>query len=50
MNKQFDFDRSLYQELLQSVAAMTLLFGDGPNSYIDYTHKAADTAPWARRC
>lgn len=36
MSQQFDFDDSLYQELLQSVAAMTLLFSDGPQAYIDY--------------
>ena len=36
MSQQFDFDGSLYQELLQSVAAMTLLFSDGPQAYIDY--------------
>lgn len=36
MSQQFDFDSSLYQELLQSVAAMTLLFSDGPQAYIDY--------------
>jgi hypothetical protein len=36
MSQQFDFDKSLYQELLQSVAAMTLLFSDGPQAYIDY--------------
>ena len=36
MTQQFDFDASLYQELLQSVAAMTLLFSDGPQAYIDY--------------
>ncbi len=36
MSQQFDFDGSLYQELLQSVAAMTLLFSDGPEAYIDY--------------
>jgi hypothetical protein len=36
MARQFDFDRSLYEELLKSVAAMTLLFSDGPNAYIDY--------------
>ena len=36
MSQQFDFDESLYQELLQSVAAMTLLFSDGPQAYFDY--------------
>jgi hypothetical protein len=36
MVRQFDFDSSLYEELLQSVAAMSLLFGDGPHAYIDY--------------
>ena len=36
MAKDFDFDRSLYEELLQSVVAMTMLFSDGPNAYIDY--------------
>lgn len=36
MSQQFDFDNSLYKELLQSVAAMTLLFSDGPQAYIDY--------------
>lgn len=36
MTRQFDFDGGLYQELLQSVAAMTLLFSDGPQAYIDY--------------
>jgi hypothetical protein len=36
MTQQFDFDKSLYKELLQSVAAMTLLFSDGPQAYIDY--------------
>ncbi len=36
MNQQFDFDGRLYQELLQSVAEMTLLFSDGPQAYIDY--------------
>ena len=36
MKRQFDFDESLYDELLQSVAAMTLLFSDGPQAYIDY--------------
>jgi hypothetical protein len=36
MARQFDFDSSLYEELLQSVAALSLLFGDGPHAYIDY--------------
>lgn len=36
MSQQFKFDSSLYQELLQSVATMTLLFSDGPHAYIDY--------------
>jgi hypothetical protein len=36
MVKKFDFDRSLYQELLQSVAGMSMLFSDGPHAYIDY--------------
>ena len=36
MSRQFDFDGMLYQELLQSVAAMTMLFSDGPQAYIDY--------------
>jgi hypothetical protein len=36
MKELFDFDRNLYQELLQSVAGMTLLFSDGPHAYIDY--------------
>lgn len=36
MGRDFEFDRSLYEELLQSVASMTLLFSDGPNAYIDY--------------
>jgi hypothetical protein len=36
MSPRFDFDSNLYQELLQTVAAMTLLFSDGPQAYIDY--------------
>ena len=36
MSQQFDFDSHLYQELLQSVATMTLLFSDGPEAYINY--------------
>jgi hypothetical protein len=36
VTQQFDFDKSLYKGLLQSVAAMTLLFSDGPQAYIDY--------------
>ena len=36
MSQQFNFDSSLYQELLQSAAAMTLLFSDGPQAYIHY--------------
>ena len=36
MSQKFDFDMSLYQDLLKSVAAMTLLYSDGPQAYIDY--------------
>ena len=36
MEQRFHFDEGLYQELLQSIAAMTLLFSDGPQAYIDY--------------
>lgn len=36
MSQQFDFDKNLYEELLRSVASMTLLFSDGPQAYIDY--------------
>lgn len=36
MTRDFDFDDALYQGLLKNVAAMTLLFSDGPEAYIDY--------------
>lgn len=35
MARSFRFDNNLYENLLQSVASLTLLFSDGPHAYID---------------
>jgi len=35
MSRAFHFNDELYENLLKSVASLTLLFGDGPHAYID---------------